>query len=144
MQVLPLRGMTISAASTAADGSVFLASGGDGGIRRLAPVPFRQQAEALADAEEFQEALQLATFIPDSQVPPPLPYPHQRGLQLAGLQLNGRWTHTEQIFQPRSSILPFPLNSVDLGRKIYPHLCLLPKDDCVHRNTNFPQGSAGQ
>ena len=67
LQVLPLKGMTHAAVSTMADGSIVLASGSDGGIRKLSPVPFRQQAESLADAEEFQEALQLASYIPASE-----------------------------------------------------------------------------
>ena len=54
-QVLPMRGMSVAALSTAADGSLFLASGSDGGIRRLAPIPFREQAETLADATSLQK-----------------------------------------------------------------------------------------
>lgn len=68
LQVIPLKGMTQAAASVMADGSVLLGSGTDGGICRLVPVAFKSQAEALADAEEFQEALQLASYIPDSDV----------------------------------------------------------------------------
>ena len=68
VQVVPIKGMTQAAASVMANGSVLLASGSDAGIRRLQPVPFKQQAETLADAEEFQEALQLASYIPDSEV----------------------------------------------------------------------------
>lgn len=63
-----MKGMTQAAASVMADGSVLLASGSDGGIRRLQPVSFKQQAETLADAEEFQESLQLASYISDSEV----------------------------------------------------------------------------
>lgn len=53
-----------------ADGSVLLVSGAEGSIHRLTPVPFKHQAEALADSEEFQEALQLASYIPDKEVSP--------------------------------------------------------------------------
>lgn len=59
--------MTVAAPSAMGDGSIVVASGTDSGIRRLVPVPFRQQAEALADADEFQEALQLVSYIPDSE-----------------------------------------------------------------------------
>lgn len=63
-----MKGMSHAAPSLMADGSVVLASGSDGGIQQLKPVPFQQQAASLADAEEFQEALQLASYIPDSEV----------------------------------------------------------------------------
>ena len=68
LQVLPLKGMTQVATSVMGDGSVLLASGSEGTIRRLIPIPFSQQAESLADSEEFPEALQLASYIPDSNV----------------------------------------------------------------------------
>lgn len=67
-QVLPVAGMTLAAPSCMPDGSVIIASGRDGGIRRLQPVPFQQQAESLADAGELEEALRLAQLIPDSEV----------------------------------------------------------------------------
>ena len=73
MQVLPLKGITQTAASLLEDGSALLLSGAEGTIYRLDPVPFEHQAEVLADAEEFQEALQLASYIPDSEVAPPPP-----------------------------------------------------------------------
>ncbi len=63
-----MKGMTQAAASVMSDGSVLLASGSDAGIRMLRPVPFKKQAEVLADAEEFQEALQLASYMPESEV----------------------------------------------------------------------------
>lgn len=67
LQVLPLKGIAIAAPSAMEDGSVFVASGSDG-INRLVPVPFRQQAEVLADLGEFQEALQLSQLVPDAVV----------------------------------------------------------------------------
>ena len=42
-QRLPLAGMAVAATSRGADGSLFLASAHDAGIRRLAPVPFLEQ-----------------------------------------------------------------------------------------------------
>ena len=47
-QRLPLVGMAIAAASRAADGSIFLASSSDAGIRCLRPVPFLQQVHIRA------------------------------------------------------------------------------------------------
>ena len=50
------------------DGSIVAASGTDGSIHLLRPLPLRQQAESMAALGELQEALRLASFIPDSQV----------------------------------------------------------------------------
>ncbi|KAK9844012.1 hypothetical protein WJX81_001849 [Elliptochloris bilobata] len=66
-QVLPLQDMAVAAPSTGADGCVYVASRGDAGIRRLAPVAFATQARALADAGEFAEALELTALIPSSE-----------------------------------------------------------------------------
>ena len=49
-QRLPLAGMAVAAASRAPDGSLFLASAHDAGIRRLAPVPFLEQVRDLKPA----------------------------------------------------------------------------------------------
>lgn len=67
-QALLLRDVGPIAASQGADGSVFMAIVGDGSIRRLAPMPYDQQARSLAAAEEFAEALSMAALLPDHQV----------------------------------------------------------------------------
>ena len=51
-----------------ADGSLIVASGTDGGIFSMKPLPLRKQAESLAALGELQQALRLASFIPDTQV----------------------------------------------------------------------------
>lgn len=79
-QVLPLAGMTLAAPSCLDGGGVAVAAGREGAVRVLRPLPFRQQAEALADAGEFEEALRLAQLMPDAQV---LPVPG--GLQAASV-----------------------------------------------------------
>lgn len=59
-QTLPLPGMAVCAPTPAADGSLFVAAAGSGGgIRRLAPVPLIRQARQLAEAADFQGALEL-------------------------------------------------------------------------------------
>ena len=57
-----------TAPSLGPDGSVYLVASGEAGIRRLVPTPFSLQAQALADAGEFAEALSLAAMMPGDQV----------------------------------------------------------------------------
>ncbi|KAK9829459.1 hypothetical protein WJX72_005979 [[Myrmecia] bisecta] len=67
-QVLPVRSASLAAATTAPDGSAFVACVSDTStILRLVPVPLADQALQLADMEEFREALTLAALIPDVQ-----------------------------------------------------------------------------
>jgi hypothetical protein len=66
-QLMPIPGMAVVTGTCAADGSLYVASAGEGGIRRLMPVPFDQQAELVADLDEYGEALALANMISDSQ-----------------------------------------------------------------------------
>lgn len=73
LQVLPVKGMDIVARSTSSRGDVFVAAGqGSAGIRRLAPLPFADQAAMLADREDFAAALELAALVPASEVRPSL------------------------------------------------------------------------
>lgn len=44
-QQLPLAGMAVFSTTLGSDGSLFLASASDAGIRRLTPVPFLQQVK---------------------------------------------------------------------------------------------------
>lgn len=66
MQVLHLKDMTCFALSKGEDGSIFMA--GDAGIWQLVPTPWSQQAAALADAQEYTEALNYAAMMPSHQV----------------------------------------------------------------------------
>lgn len=69
LQVLPVKGMDLLGQSASDAGDVFVASSmSDLGIRRLAPLPFAEQASVLADREEFGAALELAALMPSSQV----------------------------------------------------------------------------
>ena len=68
VQVLPLRDIGAIAPSLGSDGSVYLAVSGEIGIRRLAPVPYDQQARALAEAGDYSEALTMAALMPLEQV----------------------------------------------------------------------------
>ena len=64
-----MKGMSLVSRSAGPAGEVFAASGGgEDGIVRLAPLPYAQQAEALADRNELPAALEMASLIPGSQV----------------------------------------------------------------------------
>lgn len=63
MLVMP--GMAVVAPTPAPDGSLYLASATDGGIRQLKPVPLERQAKLLAAAGDFQGALELLTLLDD-------------------------------------------------------------------------------
>ena len=68
-QVIPVKGMGLLSRSAASAGDVYAASGsGDAGILRLAPLPFAQQAKALADRNELSAALEMASLVPATQV----------------------------------------------------------------------------
>lgn len=69
VQVLPVKGMDVVGQSPGSAGAVFVASSMlDLGIRKLAPLPFAQQASMLADREEFGAALDLTGLMPSTQV----------------------------------------------------------------------------
>ena len=69
VQVIPVKGMGLMSRSAASSGDVFVASSsGDAGILRLAPLPFVQQAKALADRNELSAALEMASLVPSTQV----------------------------------------------------------------------------
>lgn len=64
-----MKGMGLVSRSAGALGDVFAASAsGDAGILRLAPLPFAQQAQSLADRDELSAALEMASLVPSSQV----------------------------------------------------------------------------
>ena len=68
-QVTPVKGMSLVSRSAGPSGEVYAASGsGEGGIARLAPLPYAQQGEALADRNELSAALEMAALIPSLQV----------------------------------------------------------------------------
>lgn len=64
-QQLPISGITMQ---TDSSGDVFVITSGRDGIQQLIPTPFAQQAQALADLQQFPEALTLASLMPDNQV----------------------------------------------------------------------------
>ena len=67
-QVIPVKGMSLVSRSVGPAGEAFAAAGGgEGGIARLAPLPYAQQAAALADRNELAAALEMAALIPSSQ-----------------------------------------------------------------------------
>ena len=69
VQVIPVKGMGLMSRSAASSGDVFVASSsGDAGVVRLAPLPFAQQAKALADRNELSAALEMAALVPSTQV----------------------------------------------------------------------------
>ena len=73
VQVIPVKGMGLMSRSAASSGDVFVASSsGDAGVVRLAPLPFAQQAKALADRNELSAALEMAALVPSTQVLTPL------------------------------------------------------------------------
>ena len=51
---------------------MFVAAAGSDGIFQLSPVPFDQQAKALADRASFDEALAMLAYLDESQVQAPL------------------------------------------------------------------------
>jgi len=67
MQKLPIAGTSVLTACQSS-GNVFVAATGSDGIHQLAPVPFDQQAKALADVDQFAEALTMIAYLHDSQV----------------------------------------------------------------------------
>ena len=67
MQSLPIAGTHVLTVCQST-GHIFLAATGSDGIHQLAPVPFDQQARALADLEQYAEALTLTTYAAESQV----------------------------------------------------------------------------
>ena len=69
-----MKGMELVSRSAASSGEVYVASSsGDAGILRLAPLPFEQQAKALADRNELSAALEMASLVPSTQVSWQLP-----------------------------------------------------------------------
>ena len=63
-----MKGMSLVSRSAGPAGEVFAASGGgEGGIARMAPLPYARQAEALAERDELAAALEMAVLIPSSQ-----------------------------------------------------------------------------
>lgn len=66
-QKLPIAGTSVLIACQSS-GNIFVAATGSDGIHQLAPVPFDQQARALADLEQFAEALSMIALSNDSQV----------------------------------------------------------------------------
>lgn len=66
-QKLPIAGTSVLIACQST-GNIFVAATGSDGIHQLAPVPFDQQARALADLEQFAEALSMIALSNDSQV----------------------------------------------------------------------------
>ena len=68
VQVIPVKGMSLVSRSAGPAGEAFAAcGGGEGGIAHLAPLPYAQQAAALADRNELAAALEMAALIPSSQ-----------------------------------------------------------------------------
>ncbi len=66
-QKLPIAGTSVLTACLLS-GDIFVAATGSDGIHQLAPVPFDQQARALAEMDQFAEALTMIAFLNDSQV----------------------------------------------------------------------------
>ena len=72
--MIPAKGLSLVSRSAGAAGDVFAASAsGDVGIIRLAPLPFAQQARALAERNELSAALEMASLVPSTQVRPYTP-----------------------------------------------------------------------
>lgn len=67
VQRLPIAGTHVLTACQS-NGHIFIAATGSDGIHQLSPVPFDQQARALADLEQYAEALTLTTYAAESQV----------------------------------------------------------------------------
>ena len=67
MQSLPIAGTNVLTACQSS-GHIFVAATGSDGIHELTPVPFEQQARALADLDQFAEALTMCTYLSESQV----------------------------------------------------------------------------
>lgn len=67
VQSLPIAGTHVLT-TCQSTGHIFVAATGSDGIHQLAPVPFDQQARALADLELFAEALTLITYAAQPQV----------------------------------------------------------------------------
>lgn len=67
VQSLPIAGTHVLTACQV-NGHIFVAATGSDGIHQLSPVPFDQQARALADLEHYAEALTLTTYAAESQV----------------------------------------------------------------------------
>lgn len=70
LQMMVVPAMSVLTPCPAEDGSIYIASSGEAGIRRLRPVPLERQARLLAAAGEYQGALELCTQIPDEPQPP--------------------------------------------------------------------------
>ncbi|KAA6422986.1 MAG: vam6 Vps39 isoform X1 [Trebouxia sp. A1-2] len=68
-QKLPIAGTSVLTACQSS-GNIFVAATGSDGIHQLAPVPFDQQAKALADVDQFAEALTMIAYLHDSQTEP--------------------------------------------------------------------------
>ncbi len=64
---MPLPDMGIACPSPAGDGSIYLASSSEAGIRRLVPVPLPRQARLLAGSGDFQAALELCGRLPEGE-----------------------------------------------------------------------------
>lgn len=67
VQSVPVAGTHVMTACQTT-GRIFVAATGSDGIHQLTPVPFHQQARALADMNHFAEALALTTYAAESQV----------------------------------------------------------------------------
>ncbi|KAL0024599.1 hypothetical protein WJX77_001647 [Trebouxia sp. C0004] len=68
-QKLPIAGTSVLTACQSS-GNIFVTATGSDGIHQLAPVPFDQQAKALADVDQFAEALTMIAYLHDSQTEP--------------------------------------------------------------------------
>ena len=72
--MVPAKGLSLVSRSAGAAGDIFAASAsGDAGIIRLVPLPFAQQARALAERNELSAALEMASLVPSTQVQPYTP-----------------------------------------------------------------------
>lgn len=70
-QQLTIQGVSMLPESS---GAVFIITSTRDGIQQLVPVPFAQQAQALADLQQFPEALAMTSLMSDAQVSVCMPY----------------------------------------------------------------------
>ena len=67
IQSLPIAGTSV-VTTCQTSGTMFVTAAGGDGIHQLVPVPFDDQARALADMAHFAEALTMMAFHNESQV----------------------------------------------------------------------------